>query len=457
MTRPNRCRNNRKRRRAAFSLPAVALLLLLVNLAACRVQLPLPAEPTAAPESQAEATPTLTPAPAALDPSDQTLTLWHSLRGEGANALDRVATAFSDDNEWNILIAPEYVGDEEELQRRLLAGVQAGTPPSLFVGSRGTYRTLIEADALPALNVMTSHERWALSAETRDALMMNLFPEERVMNDRGHVRVPLGNHLYVLVYNRQQLGELGADGPPTTLTEFENVCRAYQEQFQRPCMAVVPGAEMVLGLAWLFEGRVLTEENELAVADEGLQDSFTFLRALADNGFVQATDDGADCMQSVLDGDTVFAIVSTAELSKTTDDASRTPTWGIAAPPHTGDEPVLTANSTLLSVVDPVPVRQLAGWLFVRWYLSTPSAQAEMASAGRLAPVHRDAVAMLQSDDSVAPALRQSLEWLPDTRTFPTSAAWFRVAPALEQTAIDVLNREIGPEEALEILAEEVE
>lgn len=423
------------------------LLLLVLLIVGCQATLPLPAEPTVESETVVVDA-TETPAPADLDPSGQTLMLWHSLRGDAGARLADIVTRFNDENEWNIEVTSEYIGGEDELQKRLLAEIQAGEPPDLMLGSRDIYGNIAEADALADMQEIVTSEAWDVPADVREQLHMSLFPDGKITDGSHHVSVPLGSRLFVLMYNQHNLNEVAPDGPPSTLVEFEQQCAKYRSLHERPCFTFTPRPEAILNLTWMFNGTLFTEDGDVAVEDKGVHDALALLRGLADNGFVQASSQEDASLRSTLSGETLFTIASTAELPMAEG-------WGIAPLPNVDGTPSLAASGPLFSVLGHTPERRrLAAWLFIRWYLMSPQAQADMASARNLIPIHEDAVRLLEAEDDVSPALRQALDWIDYARALPTSPDWYAAAPALERVAIDLLNRDIGADEALEILAD---
>lgn len=423
------------------------LLITLSVLAGCQMSLPLPAEPTPLPASpqidQLVATSTST----TLDPSGQTLMLWHSLDEEGSEALIALIDEFNAENEWDITVTPVLVDDREALRQRLLAAVQVGEPPALVVGSRMLLRDLREVDALPEMTNIRRNERWGLPNDVRDALYLDLFPSGDVMDEAGRVSVPIGSNLLVLFYNPQVLLNItdSMEIPPGTLTVFEDQCDAFLETHQRACYTFVPDADVALNLIWIFGGELIDESGDVAATNEGLHRSLAFMRALADSGYVQARIEENSAIESVLRGETAFSLVSTANVPAENG-------WEIAPPPRFDDISVLGADGPLLSVLDQAADRELAAWLFVRWYLTTPTAQAKFATTSGLVPAHDEAIRLLDVSEDTPRVLRRSLRWVDDARALPATPAWFRIAPRLEEVAFALLNREIGPEEALEML-----
>lgn len=435
-------RDTRERNR----IVSVGVLVFVVLLVGCDVTLPLPAEPTAE-AVVADVEVTETPAPGDLDPSGQTIRLWHSLRGDAAATLEDIVARFNEENEWNIEVAPTYVSGEAELQKRVLGEVQAGEAPELLLSSRDIYGSIVEADALADMGDIVTNEAWRLPADVRDNLHMSLFPNGEIADGSYHLSVPLGSRLFVLLYNQENLSDIAPDGPPETLAEFEQQCAKYRSLHERPCFTFTPRPEAVLNLTWVFDGTLFTADGKVAIEDKGLHSALALLRGLADNGFVQATTDEEASLRSTVGGETLFTIASTAELPMGEG-------WGIAPLPDADDTPSIAASGPLFSVLDQTPERRLAAWLFVRWYLMSPHAQADMALARNLVPIHADAVRLLQAEDDIPSALAQALGWIEYSQALPTSSYWYAAAPTLERVAIDLLNRDIGAEEALAILAD---
>lgn len=421
-------------------LLAFVWLTLLVTLG-CEHSLPMPAEPTAVPPlvSSPDAPQTASPTP-----TGQSLTLWFLLTPKPEAAVREITTTFNEKNEWGIRVRAETAGPASDVPARLTAAIQAGELPDLIVVPADMFPDLVEMDVVSDdVGRLARDEKWRLSPSAETDLYLNAFPRSTPTAEVGHVAVPLGFHVLALVYNPAVLQRAGVTEPPDTWEEFEKVCRSFLEATGQPCLSFSPEAHVILNLAWTLESTFMQTPTATA-PDEGVRLTAILLRALADNGAALPQNTHAEAVQAALEGRVAFAIAPTSALPLDESD-----TWAIAPPPRLGERPALLASGPLLVLLNTGdPSRELAAWLFARTYLSSPAYQATFAQTGFL-PVGRQAARRLAPQSPLAPAF----EWLPFARPRPLSPAWTALAPRVEQVALQLLNRELTPDEALTILA----
>ena len=105
--------------------------------------------------------------------------------------------------------------------------------------------------------------------------------------------------------------------------------------------------------------------------------------------------------------------------------------WGVAAPPRTGLEPVVNFYGASVSVCRTTPERQLAAWLFLKWFTEPPQ-QARWVKASNYFPARRSTRTLLAGYLEENPRLRQRL---PAARVRPggTVPARVRGGPPADQ------------------------
>ncbi len=413
------------------------LFWLVLITTACERSLPMPAEPTPLPPVLVSPN-ALTAEPP--DPAGQSLVLWSLLPSDAEPALRKVVETFNAKNPWRIQVKVETPGPAQEVKTRLTAAIQAGQLPDLLIVPDETLLELLEMEVVSNRIGQLAQERaWRLSPSAEADLYLNAFPWGRSISRAGYVAAPVQLQVLVLAYNPTVLREAGVSDAPATWEAFERSCRAFLKATDGPCLTFQPQADLFLNLAWTLGSTFLQTPNATS-PDEGLQLAAVLLRALADNGAVLPQNTQEEALEAAMSGEAAFALISTRALPP--NERSK---WAIAPPPALDDKPILLASGSLMVVLNTGDLnRELAAWLFARDYLASPEQQALLADGNAL-PIGRQAAERLAEESPLAPAF----EWLPFARFHPLSPTWATMAPEAEQITVQLLNRELTPEEAI--------
>lgn len=402
-----------------------------------------------------EAVSSATPEPeigaeSALDPTGSTITLWHALPPLQSEALHELVQTFNTSNPWGIHVELDPATDTLSLEQRVLAAVQTNTHAEVVIGVGHLLDELQEADMLVQIRPFLDDSRWALPDEEMDNLYLNAFPNNALTTTGGALYVPLNLNVMVLAYNREQMTRLGIETPPQNWAEFEAQCLDFVEQMQRPCLALQPNARTLVGIGWTF-GVDLLNPDQVQTADNEMQTLLGFLFSLSERGMLNVMID-QNPFDAVASGDALFGIVGTAQLG----DEEESGVWSATALPTLTNQPFLPAWGPTMTLLSTTPEHDLAAWLFVRWYLTTPKAQQEFAARTHLLPVHKEAAEALKSDERVSAGMRRALLTLPESRSLHNSPTWEQIEPVLSNVAIGIFTKSMIPNEALGILRERI-
>ncbi|GEM_PF-3913247 len=437
-------RTMQKRRPVLFLY--ILTVILAVGAVGCERALPLPAEPTPLPQtvlSPAAPTPTL------VTPAGQQLILWHTLSGPAELAVQEIVDTFNRDNEWGITITVEAVATLSDLEANLAAAIQAGQLPDLLIVPDAALPELLamQAVAQDVANVVQDEE-WRLTSDVESDLYLAAFPTGDVVDHRGYVAVPMSLDVLALIYSPATLRQAGIEEPPRTWDEFEAACRAFQKEREKPCLALQPRAEVILNIAWALGSLYQRAEEVPPQADEGLLLTATLLRALADNGAIVPQSTPAEVVQAALEGEVAFGVEFTSAL------APAAAAWAVAPLPTLSEKPVMLSSSPLLVMLATHDAgRQVASWLFIRAYLGSPESQALFATATDALPIGRRAARQLRTSADWPAPLQALLPWLSTAHARPIVPEWAAVSLVVEEVAVKLLNREITPQEAVELVS----
>src|SRR3954454_4480875 len=135
---------------------AAGALAVLPALAACG------ASSTAAPSS----------APAVKFGDPVSITFWHTQTGSNADALQELVNKFNQTNGKNITLKSEFQGNYTQVFQKIMAAIQAGSPPDVAVAYESMVDAYMRANAVVNLDDYALKGPQAFSKESLD----DIFP-----------------------------------------------------------------------------------------------------------------------------------------------------------------------------------------------------------------------------------------------------------------------------------------
>ena len=202
-----------------------------------------------------------------------------------------------------------------------------------------------------------------------------------------------------MYYNMDWLRELGFEAPPTTPEEFKAMaCAAAANPFSGATegAASPTGYELSIDTSrfasWTFAfgGDMFDyNTNQFTLNSDAAVEAWTFLQSLFADGCARLVTENYGDQTDFGNGTLLFAVGSSSGLTYYGDavGADGTPfDWSVGALPHTSADPVMNVYGASVSIPKSTPERELAAWLFVRYYTSA-AVNAEWAKASGYFPV----------------------------------------------------------------------
>jgi multiple sugar transport system substrate-binding protein/sn-glycerol 3-phosphate transport system substrate-binding protein len=201
----------------------------------------------------------------------------------------------------------------------------------------------------------------------------------------------------VMYYNIDWLKELGYETVPATPELFkEAACKAATMPFSKATVAntgigyeLSVDASRFASWTFAFGGDVydsasaqFTYNSDAAVA------AMTFLQDLFKSGCAKLVTEDYGDQTDFGNGTLLFAVGSSSGLpfyGSATDEGAKH-AWSVAALPHTTADPKMNVDGASVSIPKSTPERELAAWLFVKYYTSAP-VNAACAKASGYFPV----------------------------------------------------------------------
>ena len=417
-----------------FSLFAILMVAALV-LGACAKPTPAPTEvPTEAPTEAPVATEAPTEAPTeppVVDPwadvvPAKEIVWWHQHTGSAREAaIAKIVSDFNATNEYGITVTAEYAGSYGDIFNKMLPILNTPDVPDVVVGYQNQVATYQLADAMFDMNELIDHPTYGLTKEEQEDFFPGFFAQD-VLSLFNNQRLGLAPNrsMEVMYYNMDWLKELGYDAPPTTPEEFkEMACKAAETPFS----GATEGAASPIGYelsidtsrfaSWTFAfgGDMFDyENNQFTLNSDAAVNAWTFIQSLFADGCARLVTENYGDQTDFGNGTLLFTVGSSSGLpyyAKAVE-ADGTPfEWSVAAIPHTTADPVQNIYGASVSIPKSTPERELAAWLFVKYYTSA-EVNAEWAKASGYFPVKQSVAAQFTDVFEANPAYKTAFDLL---------------------------------------------
>jgi multiple sugar transport system substrate-binding protein/sn-glycerol 3-phosphate transport system substrate-binding protein len=392
-----------------------------------------------------------------LDPTGTEVLLWHSLSGPAADTLAMLVDEFNATNAWHIVVVPQYQGVYPTLRNRLDDALDRGASPDLVPLYPYHAAGYVSQGAAVTLDAYANSPHFGLNDADRGDIFPVFLNSDRNPQLGGHwVGFPMERSAIVLYYNADWLKTLGYQGAPLTWPAFKEMCQRASADVNDDGIpdtygyAMVPDASTFSALVLSRSGTLVSDDahevrfnsTEGARAMNILRDIFPFNQAYVAQGH---TWDRVDFAK----GEVLFTIAPSNELPayKIAVDQGGLFRWGVAPLPHNTPDPVSIFIGQSWTVFKTTPQRQLAAWLFIRWFSGVNQTQ-RWAEATTTLPLRNSAAqAMLKKD--IDPNIKIVLSVLPFGQSEPALASWEPARDVLADTMRAVAGGQ-APTAALE-------
>jgi multiple sugar transport system substrate-binding protein len=390
-----------------------------------------------------------------LDPTGSEVILWHSLSGQAADELAALVDEFNATNPWRIVVVPQYQGVYPTLRNRLDDALDRGALPDLAVLFPYHAAGYVGNGAAVPLDAYVNDVHFGLNEADRADIFPVFLNSDRNPQLGGQwMSFPMERSAIVLYYNADWLKSLGYQGAPLTWPAFREMCQratADHNGDQVPDTfgyVFVPDASTFS--AWVFSrGGLLVGEDarraafnstEGAKAMRVLRDVFGLRHAYAAQGH------GWDRLDFAK-GTALFVFAPSSELPafRAAVDQGGLFRWGIAPLPHDMPNPVSDLVGQSWTVFKTTPRRQLAAWLFIRWFSGVNQTR-RWAETTFTLPLRNSAAQAISQELDLDPNIKIALSLLPFGQSEPAVAAWEPAREVLVETMHAIAAGQQPPE-----------
>jgi multiple sugar transport system substrate-binding protein/sn-glycerol 3-phosphate transport system substrate-binding protein len=363
-----------------------------------------------------------------LDPEGRVVTFWYQYTGHREETLLAMIDDFNAANEWDVIVRGEYAGQLDEVYHEIVAGIPTGEVPDLAVASPDQAAAYAAQDGLVELTPYIESEAWGFTPEALDDFFPFVERGDYLPQFTGRYGFAIHRSMEVLYYNEDWLVELGYDAPPLTWEEFSTMACAASD-----LDAGTYGYEFSVDPATFVDllinqgGQMLNEDATAYVfdSDEGLA-VLTGLQELFGRGCAILETERSGDRVAFGAGRVLFAIDSSLGLpdyrSTVADGAGFD--WSITLLPTSLGTPRPAVYGPSLSIFKTGPERQLAAWLFVKWF-TQPEQQARWARASSDFPVRASAAELMEDYFVEHPTYEKAFSFLAyEPATMPAVAGY---------------------------------
>lgn len=338
------------------------------------------------------------------------ISFWHTQTGPKADKLNAIVDAFNA-SQASVAVKPEYQGDYNALFKKLLSAVAAGQTPDIAVSYPSMVSEYASAGSVVTLDDYVNSARYGLTKAERDDYIKPYWGEGQYPEyQNSMLSFPFTKSLLVLYYNADKLGEARISRPPDQWTwdDFAGACKSVTNGAVKG-WAIAVSASTFDGMVYSRGGRLISDDAKHWLFNQQAGfDSLAFYQTAAREGWgyrvSQTNGDQADFAA----GRAVFTLSSSSGFPFYKNDVEKGGAfnWNAAIIPHgAGSAPATVLYGGSLAIFKSAPQRQLASWLFLK-YFSSPAVTADWSVATGYMPVRQSAIASerVQAALSASPA-----------------------------------------------------
>ena len=356
------------------------------------------------------------PSLAGVDPTGAQITFWYQHSAERDTAMQALLAEFNRTNPWKITVHGEYAGPYDQIYNKMVAAIAAGNTPELVVAYQNQSATYAVSNAIVDLDPYVHDPTWGVQKDLGDFIAG--FINQDYTSQFGGMRLgfPPNRSIEILYSNTAMLKAAGIAAPARTWDEFYADCQKVTSAQKGTYGYALDNldASHVFSFVISRGGSFTTPDGTAYRLDTPeMKDTFLYMRKLLTAGLARKIAKKYDDQTEFGNGAAAFAVGSTSGIpyygAAVKAGRGGAFDWGIGPVPQstTSRPPAIDLYGASVSVTRTTPKKQLAAWLFIRWF-SEARQQAAWTHESLYFPVRRSAEPLiadiLKSDPRFATA-----------------------------------------------------
>ncbi len=341
---------------------------------------------------------------AGVDPTGTVVTYWYQHTGVNGEAIQKMIGDFNASNKWKITVKGEYQGPYDQIYNKMAAAIAAGSPPELVVAYQNQAATYEVNDALVDLDPYLKDSTWGLAKDLGDFFPGFINQDVNAQFGGKRLGFPPNRSIEVMYVNMSLLKSAGITAAPRTWAEFAQDCVRVTSRVRGTYGYALDNLDASHVYAF-----VVSRGGEFARADgrgytlntPQMKEAMRFMSGLVRQGAARKIPKKFDDQTEFGNGAAAFTMGSTSGLSFYSNAVSSSRSgpaeWIIAPVPQLAStaSPAVDLYGASLSIPKTTPEKQLAAWLFVRWF-SQPRQQGQWAHVSKYFPVRKAAEPLIR-------------------------------------------------------------
>ena len=395
----------------------------------------------------------------ALD-SPQEVQFWHIQATIYGEAIKQIVADFNKLNTGKITVVETFQGSYGDLNKKVRAAIQGGGVPDVAMAYEPETQEYQTAGVIVPMDDYLASSKYGISDAAIKDLMPNVLARQRIPQYGGKtLSWPHGTSSQGIYYNVDLLKKAGIEKPAATLAEFPAQAKAIKEKTG----VITFPYSTTMGGTWL---NFLRSYGVNYVSDDGKTSNFEKPEALLGLQLLkQMKDDGtaaivSDTEQEFTNQRAAMEISTTARTSSKIDLIGTKFNWGITLPPQGKADIKVTemygGNQVLFKSN---PKKQLAGWLFMRYFAGTDAQAIYGQKTGYFpATISSQNTELLKKDYTDHPQKAQAFkEVFPYARIQDPNPARNAINDSLDAAINDMLAGKLSPEDTQKRIKSEAE
>lgn len=350
---------------------------------------------------------------------------WHQHTGEAREAaLKQIVDGFNDTvgAEHGVHLTAEYSGGYSDIFTKMLALLNTSDVPDIVVAYQNQVATYQLADAMFDMNTIIDDPIYGMPQADQEDFIPAFFEQDVFpLYDNQRLGLAPNRSMEVMYYNLEWLQEMGYDGPPTTPEEFkEMACKAVEQPFSKSKGDTSMGYQLSIDTSrfasWTFAfgGDIYDgTTNQYTLNSPEAVAAFEFLQDLFDSGCATLVAENYGDQTDFGNGALLFTVGSSSGLSYYPNVVKEGADfeWTVGALPNVTGTPKQNVYGASVSIPKSTPERELAAWLFLKYY-TQPDIQQIWAEASGYYPVRQSAADMMTDYMAANPTFKASWDLL---------------------------------------------
>lgn len=434
---------------------AVGLLFSLVLVACAPSAAPAPA---AQPQAPAARQPAPQPPAAPPNPVDTVeitkpveITFYHQLAGPHEELQNKLIAEFMAANS-NIKVKAEYLENYTKIHQKVLATIQAGSPPDLVHGYESMASEYYDAKASVPFDDYIGSKKYGLSeTDLKDYIPAYLEATRFPQFDNKRLTFPYTKSALTWYTNMEVLKSLGFDKPAATWDEVLTHCRKAVSSGKQ-CWPYSVDTSGVAGMVFSFGGEVASKDGKKPLYDspEAMK-ALKLIETLTKERLVYRIS-SRDDQNDFVAGKALYYMRSSTGLPFLRDLMKDKTRWSAGLIPQgTPNQKATTLYGGNVIMMKTTPEKQLAAWLFLkhfgskdatyRWGVDPGTGYFPLRLSALLEPGAKKVIEEYPQYAAVIEATKYG-------KVEPSAKGWQEMRPIIDDAVVGILTGKLTAEQA---------